>query len=139
MLQVVLFPEAMSKYAWFMYAELVCTQLLYLIPFTVKLVSLAGFWQFSQEPSMPWFLHMQNGDSTSLHFSELGGFTPEFWSYFSSYLEDAVEIFGWKTEALRWKCFRAHAMQEVKPADHNFASGFKTFYLLNIYIHNYTD
>lgn len=64
---------------------------------------------------------------------------PEFWSYFSSYLEDAVEIFGWKTEALRWKCFRAHAMQEVKPADHNFASGFKTFYLLNIYIHNYTD
>lgn len=43
MLQVVLFPEAMSKYAWFMYAELMCTQLLYLIPFTVKLVSLAGF------------------------------------------------------------------------------------------------
>lgn len=29
-------------------------------------------------------------------------------------------------------------MQEVKPADHNFASGFETFYLLNVYIHNYT-
>lgn len=29
-------------------------------------------------------------------------------------------------------------MQEVKPAAHSFASGFKTFYLLNIYINNYT-
>lgn len=29
-------------------------------------------------------------------------------------------------------------MQEFKPADHNFASGFKTFCLLNIYIRNYT-
>lgn len=63
---------------------------------------------------------------------------PESWSYLSSCLEDVVEIFGWKIEALRWKCFRAHAMQEVRPADHNFTSGFKTFYLLNIYIRNYT-
>lgn len=29
-------------------------------------------------------------------------------------------------------------MQEIKTTDHNSASGFKMFYLLSIYVHNYT-